>query len=49
MAITAKKIPNNFFNLKTSIFTEILAPIIAPNTPLSDTIIANFVSIFLFL
>ena len=49
MATIAKKTPNNFFNLFTLIFIEIIVPIIAPTAPLIDTIVAKFKSIFLFL
>lgn len=48
MAIIAKKIPKSLLNELTSVFTDNLAPIIAPIIPKVDIIIANFISIFLF-
>lgn len=45
MAITAKKIPKNFFSHFTSIFIAIFAPIIAPNIPDIPIVIPIFQSI----
>ena len=44
-----KKMMKHFFKIVTSICIDIFAPIIAPNIPKIDIIIANFKSIFLFL
>ena len=48
IATKAKNIPKIFFNNPTSIFIAIFAPIIAPNMPHIEIIVANFKSIFLF-
>lgn len=48
MVIKAKKIPKHFFKIPTSIWIEILAPIMAPKIPNIDINMANFISIFLF-
>lgn len=49
IATIIKKTPKHFFNILTSVYTDILEPIIAPKIPNIDIIIANFKSIFLFL
>lgn len=48
IATIIKKAPKHFFNILTSVYTDILEPIIAPKIPNIDIIIANFKSIFLF-
>ena len=46
IATIIKKTPKHFFNILTSVYTDILEPIIAPKIPNIDIIIANFKSIF---
>ena len=48
IATIIKKTPKHFFNILTSVYTDILEPIIAPKIPNIDIIIAYFKSIFLF-
>ena len=43
-----KNTPKHFLKIPTSIWTEILAPMIAPKIPNTDISMANFISIFLF-
>ena len=49
IAIAAKNTPKHFLKIPTSIFIEIFAPMIAPNIPNMDIIMAKGISIFLFL
>lgn len=48
IAIITKKNPKYFLKALTSVWTDKFAPIIAPNIPNIDIIVANFKSMFPF-